>query len=305
MAKNIESFFDADRRDTFEISDILKTIGFLPTVNLEIIPGKGDVSQLRDTSLDSNEVEAISSALEFMKGQRRSSFDLSESPDSFLRSLRGQNRLILKNIGVLRALRIVKSYSLVFQHAQRRPQRFAELSSGEQTMISTFLFIKSNSRWLERLFIDEPENSLHPDWQRRYLEIIHMALGYHDVKIFLATHSPVIVSGALSSYGDAVEIRRITGDESEIVEIKGLSGPDSVEEILWKAFDTITPVSHFLSIELSQILQNMADGRIKKSEAVDQVRLFQSRSYNSDQQKLLEAIIDKIAEFKPNAPAND
>lgn len=50
--------------------------------------------------------------------------------------------------------------------------------------------------WRERtaiLTIDEPENSLHPQWQKRVLE----SLGGHfpNLQIFAATHSPFIVQG--------------------------------------------------------------------------------------------------------------
>jgi ABC-type cobalamin/Fe3+-siderophores transport system ATPase subunit len=300
VSENLRSFFDSEERDTFDVSDLLEVIGFHPVVELEVkLNGVKDFD-FRQITSDQFEVDALSSALDVLSPEGGGSFELSRYSDSFTRSLRGRNRILFKYIQELKRAKLVSSYSLIFQHRERAPQLFAELSSGEQTLISTFLFIRSALPDLGALFIDEPENSLHPEWQRRYLEMLHMALGYHEAKIYLATHSPVLVSGALSSYGDDVGVIRVDGDTEHLVKISQVAGPESVEEILWDAFDTITPVSHFLSIELSRILQNLTDGQISQREAEAEIDEFKLRSYDRTQQKLLNRVSDNITKFLPN-----
>ncbi|SNY58213.1 AAA domain-containing protein, putative AbiEii toxin, Type IV TA system [Pseudooceanicola antarcticus] len=300
VSENLRNFFDSEGRDTFDISDLLEAIGFFPDIDLDVKVDKVNDFDLDKITTDLFEVEALSSILDILGAEGGGRFELSRHNDSFMRSLRGRNRILFKYIRELKREKLVASYDLIFRHRGRAPQIFAELSSGEQTLISTFLFIRSTLPSLGALFIDEPENSLHPEWQRRYLEILHMALGYHEAKIYLATHSPVVVSGALSSYGDDVEVVRVDGDARYPVEINQTSGPESVEEILWEAFDTITPVSHFLSIELSRVLQRLTDGQISQQEAENEIHSFKKRSYDNTQRELLSRVLDNIKRFSQN-----
>ena len=65
-----------------------------------------------------------------------------------------------------------------------------KLSSGEKQMLSFFCyntFVQNAA-----IFIDEPELSLHVDWQRRLLPIL-LEQGTGN-QFFIATHSPFIYS---------------------------------------------------------------------------------------------------------------
>ncbi len=295
---NLRSFFNTDESDNFDASNLLQTIGFYPKIELEIQLSNHEDGNLGEIDATPYEIEAINSALNVLRYEgRKSRLDLSYSSDSFSRSLRERNGIILKYIKLLKAIGIVSSYELLFYHKERGSQYFKELSSGEQTLISTHLFIRTNHKKISTIFIDEPENSLHPEWQRRYIEMLHMALGYSDVKIVLATHSPVLVSGALANYGKDVEVIKVDGGDLSIVDINDNNGPDSVEEILWEAFDTITPVSHFLSIELSRILQSLTDKKLSKEEARSKIQDFQNKSYDRKQQELLKVVLEKLSRF--------
>lgn len=62
-------------------------------------------------------------------------------------------------------------------------------STGEIGLLTTFIRaipeMKSNSA----IFIDEPELSLHPSWQMKYIELLQKFLkGYSGCHIFIATH---------------------------------------------------------------------------------------------------------------------
>jgi len=62
------------------------------------------------------------------------------------------------------------------------------LSAGEKNFLSFLVYALSNPE--AAIFIDEPELTLHIDWQRQLLGIIrHIA---PNVQIFVATHSPAI-----------------------------------------------------------------------------------------------------------------
>jgi predicted ATPase len=63
-----------------------------------------------------------------------------------------------------------------------------KLSAGEQQMLSFLCYNAFSKNTI--IFIDEPELSLHPDWQRRLIPTL-LAQGTTN-QFFIATHSPFI-----------------------------------------------------------------------------------------------------------------
>lgn len=301
VQKNIENLFGDEGQGLFDVTALLKTIGFFPKVGLEIRLNESSDEALEKIDASQYDLEAIRSTLEILRSNSRHVFELIKSADSYERSISERNIITFKHLSQLKSIGIVSSFSLIFYHQERKAQIFNELSSGEQTLISVYLFIKSNLNDLRVVYIDEPENSLHPEWQRRFIKMLHIAIGYNETELFLATHSPVLVSGSVSDYGDEVEIVRIDGKIQRAIEIGYREKPESVEEILWKAFDTITPVSHYLSIELSHILNEYTAGRLQQEEAEMKIKKFQDHSYDKTQKNLLDAVLNRLSEFAPNA----
>lgn len=298
VEKNLNRIFGLEEfRDSSQLSELLYLLGFFQSVKLSFVIEKKSDFILDNIIRDEQHLSIIYSILENSRFQRRIELDVSDSSDSFRRSLSEESRVFLLYIQILKEAGIVKKYSLVFHHRDRKPQPFNMLSSGEQTLISTYLFIKANIYGLETIYIDEPENSLHPEWQRRYIEMLYMAIGYRKIRILLATHSPVLVSGAVSSYREGVEVFKIDKDVRRKIEIDYTTGDDSVEEILWEAFDTLTPVNHFLSIELSGILHKLTNGEINKSFAKEQIQEFVDKSYNKKQIGVLKSVLERLPEF--------
>lgn len=71
------------------------------------------------------------------------------------------------------------------------------LSSGEQHQISLFyqlIFLAQNSTFF---LIDEPEISLHVDWQRGFLNGLQKISKIRNHRFLIATHSPQIINGNL------------------------------------------------------------------------------------------------------------
>ncbi|MCD8386910.1 MAG: ATP-binding protein [Bacteroidales bacterium] len=70
------------------------------------------------------------------------------------------------------------------------------LSSGERKMLAKLLPIYLGEMQGKVLLFDEPENSLHPAWQRELLPALRRASLENDCQIIIATHSPHIIGGA-------------------------------------------------------------------------------------------------------------
>lgn len=82
------------------------------------------------------------------------------------------------------------------------------LSSGEQLVLSKFFPFFINSMKGRVLLIDEPEESLHPDWQASYSSALRRYSQNNNCQFILATHSPQII---FATYKE--EIRSFVRDE--------------------------------------------------------------------------------------------
>lgn len=81
-----------------------------------------------------------------------------------------------------------------------------QLSSGEKQMLAILLTVLVEDHEPYVLFMDEPEVSLHIEWQKRLIELI-LELN-PNVQIILTTHSPAVV---MNGWGDHVtEVTDIT-----------------------------------------------------------------------------------------------
>ena len=80
-----------------------------------------------------------------------------------------------------------------------------QLSSGEKQMLAILLTVLVEDREPYVLFMDEPEVSLHIEWQKRLIELI-IELN-PNVQIILTTHSPaVIMSGWMDKVTEVTDI---------------------------------------------------------------------------------------------------
>ena len=80
-----------------------------------------------------------------------------------------------------------------------------QLSSGEKQMLAILLTVLVEDMQHYVLFMDEPEVSLHIEWQKRLIELI-LEMN-PNVQIILTTHSPaVIMNGWLDSVTEVSDI---------------------------------------------------------------------------------------------------
>ncbi len=67
------------------------------------------------------------------------------------------------------------------------------LSSGEKQILLQFTYFSFCNKKSSIFLVDEPELSLHPKWIENYLPSVESVIS-KDAQMFIATHSPVIVS---------------------------------------------------------------------------------------------------------------
>ncbi len=90
------------------------------------------------------------------------------------------------------------------------------LSSGQWSWLGTFGGLALEIREETLILVDEPENSLHPKWQRSFIpELREIVSGYAGGQVVAATHSPLIASGISPDWGQVRTLSR--GDRSNSV----------------------------------------------------------------------------------------
>ncbi|GKV92861.1 ATP-binding protein [Pectobacterium aroidearum] len=97
-------------------------------------------------------------------------------------------------------LGIVKLIDLRMEKYSKGVISLRRASSGEQCILLSLLGIAANITDNSIILIDEPEISLHPEWQQRYINLLMNTFeGFYNCKFIIATHSPLVVSNLKSS----------------------------------------------------------------------------------------------------------
>lgn len=106
-----------------------------------------------------------------------------------------------------------------------------DLSSGEYHMLTSLLALGFGVQSNSVVLIDEPENSLHPQWQREFMDAVSKICGnwVNDGHLIVCTHSPLIVAAA--PQGSAVV--DLAADESLVNQV---SYGASSDELLLSQF---------------------------------------------------------------------
>lgn len=80
-----------------------------------------------------------------------------------------------------------------------KPFSIFELSSGEYHMYTNLMGLGFGVEEGSLMLLDEPDNSLHPQWQRDFMAAVHgiCQVGMRTGHLIVCTHSPLIVGAAL------------------------------------------------------------------------------------------------------------
>lgn len=99
-------------------------------------------------------------------------------------------------------LQNLKVNSSLFECSNEEYISFYHLSSGQKSIINTLLGISSVIESNSLICIDEPEISLHPEWQEEIiLKLQEAFIDKEGCHFLIATHSPQVVSGLKSENG--------------------------------------------------------------------------------------------------------
>jgi predicted ATP-dependent endonuclease of OLD family len=121
------------------------------------------------------------------------------------------------------------------------------LSSGEQQVVYRVGYLLKNLNIKNGgiVFIDEPELSLHPEWQVGYIPFLQSIFG-DDVQFVLATHSPYVVKSGIDSNDVAITKLYSDGNDlkSENLHHTSKLGRATFAEVNYKAFGIVSEEFH-------------------------------------------------------------
>ncbi|NOX46997.1 MAG: AAA family ATPase [Chlorobi bacterium] len=106
-----------------------------------------------------------------------------------------------------------KDRNIFFKNKKSERIPISQLSGGEKELITKAFTLYVSDIKNKIILIDEPESSLHPNWQNRILKIYEDFAKENNNQIIIATHSPHIIASAkkeslrlLVKKGDRIEV---------------------------------------------------------------------------------------------------
>ncbi|MFE4230366.1 AAA family ATPase [Arthrobacter sp. NPDC056886] len=193
----------------------------------------GELNELLALALEYRDMRKIRSETRFETGARF---------DSDFRKLQ-----ILRRAGFLQlsAIEIFRGHG---------PRDLKNSSSGELSLVGSLIALASVIENDALVLIDEPELSLHPEWQMDYISLILRAFAmYRGCHFVIATHSPLVIS-ELPSRATVVGLDR--RDLPSTGEVAG----ESSDLLLAEMFGLPTANNLYVKECILQVLQMAADG---------------------------------------------
>lgn len=277
-------------RNASLIGKTLEYTGFNPVIGLHIRTKKNadyeSLHRILSGQISDYEIPQIIRALEIYRNyenDRQSAWiDLYGSqfgPDRREIFPLLQHELRLKKLGIVERISIT---------LERKKSYFDldDASSGELSLLCSYAYIASQIQHADTLLIDEPENSLHPRWQRDYCRRLLDQFHYYEPHLIIATHSPHIVQGAQSAGVDVHLVKLPLIEEAPRALTK------SIEGTLLEAFGVLSPASHYLSEKVTHILNELVQNRSTLGESQAELRALKELSDDEDQKAFLDRSID-------------
>ena len=143
---------------------------------------------------------------------------------------------------------------------------FIESSSGETHLISEFIGLLSQIEDNSLILIDEPEISLHPNWQIKYIDFLKKTFrDYASCHFVIATHSHFILSNITSENSNVIALKCDKDnniiDASTDIDTYGWSP----ENILYSVFNVTTTRNYYFENDVKELLYLIAHKNENKS----------------------------------------
>jgi len=203
-------------------------------------------------------------------------------------------------IDILRKLRIITGYEIYVYKKNGQNFNLNDASSGESCILSMFLglipLIENNSLVL----IDEPEISLHPLWQTKYMELLTEIFSYYTgCHIIIATHSHFLVTN-LPILTSSVVVLSMNKEKINGKLLEKATSGWSAEDILFNVFKVPSSRNFYLVQRVSRILELISSMKSDTEECktlIDEILPFYNILKDDDPLKDILLLIRKSVSY--------
>lgn len=200
----------------------------------------------------------------------------------------------LNYIYKLKQYDLVQATSVVF-YKNGKQIASEEMSSGEFAMLSMVLSIStaaSDSHTL--ILIDEPELSLHPNWQMTIIDNLDRALKNQVCHLLIATHSHMLVSDLPMNRSSVSQWEKDKDGNLIANRIEENTYGWSAEEVFLKVFKTATDRNRYFGERIAKLLEQMGNDTITKEAVADELNELQEISQHLSEVDPMKMVLNTI-----------
>lgn len=193
---------------------------------------------------------------------------------------------------------LIKLKVLVAQGIEFKKKEFFRVelaSSGENHMLFEMINILSYVKENSLILIDEPEISLHPNWQYKYVELLNDIFNNSSCHFIIATHSHFIISDLKP---DSSSILSLTYNDQGSIQTELHDEKTygwSAEDVLYNIFRMKTVRNHFIEQDLRKVL-GLISAKSKEFSEIKRI-LVKLEKLSIKSEDPLNLIIDEIKEY--------
>lgn len=200
----------------------------------------------------------------------------------------------LNYIYKLKQYDLVQAASVVF-YKNGKQIASEEMSSGEFAMLSMVLSISTAASDLHTLIlIDEPELSLHPNWQMTIIDNLDRALKNQVCHLLIATHSHMLVSDLPMNRSSVSQWEKDKDGNLIANRIEENTYGWSAEEVLLKVFKTATDRNRYFGERIAKLLEQMGNDTITKEAVADELDDLQEISQHLSDVDPMKMVLNTI-----------
>ncbi|MCD0470729.1 AAA family ATPase [Flavobacterium sp. JAS] len=165
-----------------------------------------------------------------------------------------------QSLQLLRELELLDVDKLIL-HRKEGSYGFDQASSGEYHILSSFINIISTIKPNSLVLIDEPEISLHPNWQIQYMSLLQKTFTkYSNCHFIISTHSHFLVSDLEPEKSAIISFHSDNNGRifNETLEYETTGW--SAENVLYRVFGVSTVRNYYLEMDLRDLLSKISNG---------------------------------------------
>ncbi len=209
------------------------------------------------------------------------------------------------NIERLRSLGMISPPEIELKRDRR--YFLQESSAGEYHFFSSIVGLMATIKPDSLLFIDEPEVSLHPNWQMQYLSFLRELFAspeYRTCHILIATHSHFLISDLKPEDSKLIGLKR----EEDNGRISVVELPDdldtycwSPDDVLYNVFGVVSTRNKFVAEDIAKILDELSQGakgevnKVPVQTYKTLVHLKESLKESDPLKEVVKSILNKIS----------